>query len=60
MGRLADASAVQTFIGLGVIFLNFFKTLQKCESLTRKNAEWIWTHEHKDAFEKIKGPHREI
>ena len=57
MERPTDVSAVQIFIGLVKYLSKFLQNLSEMwEPLYRliwKNADWIWTYEHKDAFEKI-------
>ena len=54
----ADVPAVQRFIGLVKYLSKFLQDLsQLCEplrGLTRKKAEWNWTQEQVDAFEKMK------
>ena len=56
--RLADVPAVQRFIGLVKYLSKFLQDLSElCEplrGLTHKKAEWNWTHEQVDAFEKMK------
>ena len=56
--RLADVLAEQRFIGLMKYLSKFLQDLSElCEPLrrlTHKKAEWNWTHEQEDAFEKIK------
>ena len=58
MERLADVPAVQRFIGLVKYLSKFLQDLSElCEplrGLTQKKAEWNWTHEQVDAFEKMK------
>ena len=58
MERPADVPAVQRFIGLGTYLSKFLQDLSEmCEPLrrlTHKDAEWIWSHEQEDAFERIK------
>ena len=57
MERPTDVSAVQIFIGLVKYLSKFLQNLSEMwEPLYRlicKNADWIWTYGHKDAFEKI-------
>ena len=54
----ADVPAVQRFIGLVKYLSKFLQDLSElCEphrSVTYKKAEWNWTHEQVDAFEKMK------
>ena len=54
----ADVSAVKRFIGLVKYLSKFLQDLSElCEplrGLTHKKAEWNWTHEQVDAFEKMK------
>ena len=58
MERPADVPAVQRFIGLVKYLSKFLQDLSElCEplrGLTHKKAEWNWTHEQVDAFEKMK------
>ena len=58
MERPADVPAVQRFLGLVKYLSKFLQALSEmCEPLrrlTHKNAEWIWTHEQEDAFERVK------
>ena len=58
MERPADVPAVQRFIWLLKYLSKFLQDLSKlCEPLrgqTHKKAEWNWTHEQVDAFEKMK------
>ena len=59
MEKPADVPAVQRFIGLVKYLSKFLQDLSElCEPLmrrlTQKKAEWNWTHEQEDAFEKIK------
>ena len=58
MEQLADVPAVQRFIRLVKHLSKFLQDLSElCEPLrrlTHKEAEWNWTHEQEDAFEKIK------
>ena len=57
MERPADVSTVQRFIGLVKYLSKFLQDLSElCEplrGLTHKKAEWNWTHEQVDAFEKM-------
>ena len=58
MEQPADVSAVKRFIGLVKYLSKFLQDLSElCEplrGLTHKKAEWNWTHEQVDAFEKMK------
>ena len=58
MERPADVPAVQRFIGLVKYLSKFLQDLSElCEplrGLTHKKAEWNWTHEQVDTFEKMK------
>ena len=58
MEQLADVPAEQRFIGLVKYLSKSLQDLSElCEplrGLTHKKAEWNWTHEQEDAFEKIK------
>ena len=58
MERPADVPAVQRLIGLVKYLSKFPEDLSElCEplrGLTHKKAEWNWTHEQVDAFEKMK------
>ena len=58
MERPADVPAVQRFIGLVKYLSKFLQDLSEmCEPLrhlTHKDAEWIWSYEQEDAFERIK------
>ena len=58
MERPADVPAVQRLIGLVKYLSKFLKDLSElCEplrGLTHKKAEWNWTHEQVNAFEKMK------
>ena len=58
MEQPADVPAVQRLIGLVKYWSKFLQDLSElCEplrGLTHKKAEWNWTHEQVDAFEKMK------
>ena len=58
MEHPTDVPAVQRFIGLVKYLSKFLQDLSEmCEPLrrlTHKDAEWIWSHEQEDAFERIK------
>ena len=58
MERPADVPAVQRFTGLVKYLSKFLQDLSElCEplrGLTHKKAEWNWTHEQVNAFEKMK------
>ena len=58
MEQPADVPAVQRFIGLVKYLSKFLQDQSElCEPLrrlTHRKAEWNWTHEQEDAFEKIK------
>ena len=58
MEQTADVPAVQRFIGLVKYLSKFLQDLSElCEplrGLTHKKAEWNWTHEQVNAFEKMK------
>ena len=59
MERPADVPTVQRLIGLvKYLSVKFLQDLSElCEplrGLTHKKAEWNWTHEQADAFEKMK------
>lgn len=56
--RPADIPAVQKFIGLAKYLSKFLQGLSEIREplrrLTLKNANWNWTDEREDAFERIK------
>lgn len=56
--RPTDVPAVQRFIGLVKFLSKFLQGLSEMREplrrLTHKNANWNWTHEREDAFERIK------
>ena len=58
MERTADLPAVPRLTGLVNYLSKFLEDLSEmCEPLhclTHKDAEWIWSHEQEDAFERIK------
>ena len=58
MERPADVLAIQRFLGLLKVLLKVLQDLSElCEPLrrlTHKKADWNWTHEQEEAFEKIK------
>ena len=58
MERPADVPVVQRFIWLVKYLSKFLQDLSElCEplrGLTHKKAEWNWTHEQVNAFEKMK------
>ena len=58
MERPADVPAIQRFLGLVKVLLKVLQDLSElCEPLrrlTHKKADWNWTHEQEEAFEKIK------
>ena len=58
MEHPADVPAIQRFIGLVKYLSKFLQDpSEMCEPLrrlTHKDAEWIWSHEQEDTFERIK------
>ena len=58
MERPTDVSAIQRFLGLVKVLSKVLQDLSElCEPLrrlTHKKADWNWTQEQEEAFEKIK------
>ena len=58
MERPEDVPAIQRFLGLVKVLLKVLQDLSELREplhrLTHKKADWNWTHEQEEAFEKIK------
>ena len=58
MSRPSDVKGVQRVVGLGNYLTRFLENLADiCEplrQLTLKDAEWHWSEEHENAFQRIK------
>jgi len=58
LSRPSDVKGVQRIVGLANYLTRFLENLADiCEplrQLTRKDAEWHWSEEHENAFQRIK------